>query len=76
MEAMEVSMEVVAITWQEAFFVVGTLYTGLLLVVTVVGLIAAIRVKRKVSRKLKELKDVPVRSREYARTFLHTLFNK
>ena len=68
-------MDIFALTLQDAFYIVATTYTALLLVLTVAGIIAAMVVKRRVKRKIQALKAVPKQSREYVRTFLHTMFD-
>jgi len=63
-------------TLQEVFYIVGSLYMGLMFLVTLGAIIAALIVKRRVKRKLDEIKKYPLRGRVFARTFLHALFNK
>ncbi len=65
-----------AVSLQEVFYVVGSLYMGLMFLVTLGAIIAAVVLKRRVKKKLDEIKKFPLRGRTFVTTFLHALFNK
>lgn len=61
---------------QDTFYIVSIVFMIVLLLFTVAVSIAIVIIKRKLTRKIQSIKNIPLKSKIFTLTFIKSLFGK